>query len=157
MKRFLVSFIALGLIGGSVSTARAEQKVERTERTVEASYLGAQLLYEYRSCALAGAGCVTIETRVGEKALTARVTDAHGQPVSVWVVDASESQGGLDGPSEVYGTFCGHTTKPIRFTPGATLELWVGGEWWPTWWIVPQVKCFPAAATTGTISVTLSG
>ena len=157
MKRFLIISMTLGLMLGCLATAGAEQRAPGAKRTVEASYLGAQLLYEYRSCPLSGgSGCVTLETLPTEGALTARATDAHGQPVSVWVVDASEGRGGLDGPNRVYGSFCGKTTETIWFEPGTTLELWVGGEWWPTWWIVPKVKCFPGAATTGTISVTLS-
>ena len=158
MKRFLLMFMTLGLITGSVATAEATEGSERTERTVEGRYYGAQLLYEYRSCALSGgAGCVTVQTLAHEGSLTAKVTDAHGQPVIVRVVDASTPQDGLTGRSEVYGTFCGETTEPIRFEPGTTLEFWVGvGEWWPpTWWIVPS--CQRGAATTGNVSVTLSG
>lgn len=159
MKRFLIMFMVLGLIAGSVATAEAEQGFARTERSVEASYYGAQLLYQYRSCALSGgAGCVTLDTLPTETSLTAKVTDAHGQPVSVWVVDAAERQIESDGPNFVYGTFCGQTTEPIRFKAGAELELWVGGEWWPTWWVVPEVpRCLPGVATTGTVSVTLWG
>ena len=159
MKRFLILLMTLGLVIGSVATAEAEQRFERAERTVEASYYGAQLLYQYRSCPLSGgAGCVTIETLAGEESLTARATDAHHRPVSVWVVDASERQDELDGANRVYGRFCGYTTEPIRFDPGTKLELWVGGEWWPTWWIIPELPpCFPGAATTGTIQVTFSG
>jgi hypothetical protein len=159
MKRFLLIFMVLGVVAGPVATADAEQGSLRAKRTVEVSYYGAQLLYQYRSCPLSGgAGCVTIDTRAGEQTLTATVTDAHGKPVSVWVVDASERQDELDGANRVYGTFCGQTTKPIRFDAGTKLELWVGGEWWPRWWIVPEVPdCFPAAATTGTVTVTLSG
>lgn len=101
---------------------------------------------------------MTIEARPGEESLTARATDAHGQPVPVWVVDASERQDELDGPNRVYGSFCGQTPEPIQFDPGAKLEFWVLGDWWPTWWIVPEMpECFPGVATTGTVSVTLSG
>lgn len=154
MKKYLILFMTLGLATGSVTTAEAEQR----DRTVEVSYYGAQLLYEYRSCDFSGgAGCVTIETSAGERSLTATATDAHGLPVSVWVVDASESRGGLDGLNKFYGSFCGQTTEPIRFDPGTKLEFWVGGEWWPRWWIIPEVECFPGAATTGTIRVTFSG
>jgi hypothetical protein len=163
VKRFLVLFMVVGLMAGAVATAEAKKKPKpkpkpiRIERTVEASYYGPQVLYESRSCAPSGgAGCVTLETRATERSLTANVTDAHGQPVSVYVVDASEARCCLVGPRAVYGTFCGKTTEPIRFDPGTTLELWVGGDWWPTWWIVPEVDCSPGIATTGTLSVTLS-
>ena len=125
------------------------------ERTVEASYYGSQLLYQFRSCSLSGtAGCVSIETLAGEGSLAATATDAHGLPVPVWVVDASHRQD-VFGTGEVYGEFCGHTTTDIRFDPGAKLEFWVGGDWHPDWWIVPE-GCLPPAATTGTIRVTFS-
>jgi hypothetical protein len=155
MRRFLIGFLILGLMAGSVGTAEARKS--RRVRTVVASYYGPQLLYEYRSCPPGGgAGCVTLQTRAYEKYLTANVKDAHGQPVSVWVVDSSEGVDGLDGAGRVYGTFCGKTTQPIRFDAGTTLELWIGGEWLPTWWIVPRVDCSPGIGTTGTISVKLS-
>ena len=159
MKRLVMSFMVLGLVMGAVATAEAKRtNPKRVERTVEDSYYGAQLLYQYRSCPLSGgAGCVVLETRGDEASLTATATDAHDLPVSVWVVDASERQLELDGANRVYGRFCGRTSKPISFEPGATLEFWIGGEWWPTWWIVPELpECFPGVATTGTISVTLS-
>ena len=157
MKRFLISFVILGLMAGSVAAAEAEES-NGGERAVEASYYGPQLLYHFRSCAPSGgAGCVTLETRANERSLTAHAVDAHGQPVSVWVVDASQDRDPRHGASAVYGTFCGKTTEPIRFDPDTTLELWIGGEWWPTWWIVPKVDCSPGLATTGTVQVTLSG
>lgn len=158
MKRLFMLFVALGLISGSVATAEAGQRSKHAQRTVETSYYGAQLLYQYRSCPVSGgAGCVSLKTLPTESSLTAKVRDAHGQPVSVWVVDASERRFELDGANFVYGTFCGETTEPIRFKAGAELELWLGGEWWPTWWVVPQMpRCFPGAATTGNVRVTLS-
>ena len=164
VKRFLIFFMIVRLLAGAVATAEAKKKPKPkpkpeptpVERTVEASYYGPQLAYEYRSCASSGeAGCVILETRANERFLTAKAMDAHGQPVSVWVVDSSEARDD-NGAGTVYGHFCGETTEPIRFDPGTTLELWIGGEWWPTWWIVPEVDCSPGIATTGTISVTLS-
>ena len=145
------------LLTGSVATAEAEQSSDRYHRTFEATYHGAQVLYNFRSCSdSGGAGCVTLDTGPTEDALEASVTDAHGQPVPVWVVDASQSQ--IESARQVYGTFCGHTTDPIWFDPGAKLELWIGGDWWPTWWVIPEVpRCFPVAATTGRVTVTLSG
>lgn len=157
MKRSLLVLLVLGLIVGLMASAEAGQGFARTERTVQANYYGAQLLYQYRSCVLSGgAGCVVIQTKAGERFLTARATDAHGQPVPVWVVDASERQDELDGANRVYGTFCGETTEQIRFEPGTKLELWIGGDWWQ-WTALQASKCSPTAASTGTIDVTLSG
>lgn len=152
MKRFLILFMVFGLIAGSVATADAGKRPMETQRTVKANYLGAQLVYEYRSCVHSGRlGCVIIPTRRSEGSLTARVTDAHGQPVAVSVVDARSDR--------VYATFCGNTTQPIRFHPGNKLELWVGGKWLPTWWPpYPEApQCLPGMATKGTITVTFSG
>lgn len=145
MKPCLVMFVALGLLVGSVSAAHAEQSTDLTHRTVEASYYGSQLLGD---CApFVEVGCATIETFADESSLTAKVTDAHGQPIMVRVFD--ESKGTL------YGTFCGETTEPVYFTPGAKLELWVGDGWWPRWWVIP-LGCY-GYPTTGTVSVTLTG
>ncbi len=146
MKQFLIVFVVFGLITAPAEMAEADE----VTRTVEASYYGPQLLYEFGPCADSGAaGCVTIETDANEGSLPAEVVDAHGKPVSVWVTD---------GVHPIYGTFCGQTTEPILFDPGATLELWIGGEWWPRWWILPKPStCLPAIATTGTIHVTLNG
>ncbi|HVF12519.1 MAG TPA: hypothetical protein VNA87_05480 [Actinomycetota bacterium] len=154
MRRFLLTMMAIGLTVVSV----AAEGSPRVERKVEASYFGTQLLGEYRACtSLGAAGCVPLKTNAGEGFLTARVSDAHGQPVNVWVVDASEDRLGLDGPNKVYGRFCGETTQPISFNPGADLEFWVGDGWWPAWWIYPKLPdCMPGEATTGTIQVTLS-
>lgn len=144
MKPCLIMFMALGLLVGSVPAAHAEQSADPTHRTVEVSYSGSQLLAD---CApLVEVGCATIDTFAGESSLTAKVTDAHGNPIDVGVFDQSKGT--------LYGTFCGETTEPIYFTPGATLELWVGDGWWPRWWVVP-LGCY-GYPTTGTVSVTLT-
>lgn len=152
MKRFLILFMVFGLIVGSVATADAGKKAAEMQRTVKATYVGAQLVYEYKSCVHSGRlGCVIIPTRKGEDSLTASVTDSHGQAVAVSVVDARSDR--------VYGTFCGNTTQPIRFHTGNKLELWVGGKWLPTWWPpYPEApRCLPGMATKGAIRVTFSG
>ena len=157
MRRFLITFMALGLVVSAVTATQAKGTKHRpAERTVKLSYHGPQPLYEYRSCSGTGdAGCITLETRPNERVLSAKVADAHGLPTAVWVVDAAEDYAGFDGPDKVYGAFCGETKKRIRFPRGTTLELWVGGQWWPTWWIVPELDC-SAPGTTGDVQVTLS-
>lgn len=156
MKRSLILFLILGLSAGAIGTAEADQTSEPVERTVEARYLGPWLPVGSSPCASSnGAGCVTIETDPTETSLTAKVTDAHGQPVLVTVAGASGSTD-LYPPAVSYGSFCGQTKEPIVVDPGVKLEFWIG-YWWPRWWIIPEVECEPGMATTGTITVTLSG
>lgn len=147
MKRFLILFMVLGLVVGSVATAEAanKKKPTRHERTVEATYNGPWLPFGNWDCAPSGGrGCVSVTTRAGESYLSAEVTDAHGQPVYVSVWSEYEASGASP---IFYGSFCGETADPIKFPPGVTLKLWVG--YWPS-------GCGPGMATAGTVSMTLS-
>ena len=156
MKRFLILFMILGLIGGSVVTAEAKkrQKSTRTERTVEGSYDTQFVPFSglvTRPCAQAEAiGCVTIETGAQEKFLTANVTDAHGQPVLVTV----DSWDPYTESFTKYGSFCGETERPIRFRPGVELRFLPG--YWDPYLPTPWANCPPGFGTTGIVSVTLS-
>lgn len=153
MKRFLILLMALGLIAGSVATAEAKkgQKSTRSERTVEGSYATQFVPFSVYCYQHAGVGCVAIETRKDEAFLTAKVIDAHGQPVLVQV------WGWVDGPrpQSHYGNFCGETDEPIAFDRGADVYLIVGGQ---THYDLPTQggSCSPGFGTTGTVSVTLS-
>lgn len=153
MKRFLILFMILGLIAGSVATAEAKkgQKSTRTERTVKGSYATQFVPFNVYCYPNNGVGCVEIETRKDEAFLTAKAVDAHGQPVLVQV------WGWGDGPehSDDYGSFCGETDEPIAFDRGVDVYLVVGGsseQDLPT----PGASCSPGFGTTGTVSVTLS-
>lgn len=143
MKRFLILLMALGLIVGSVATAEAAKKTRttRVERTVEGSY-GPPYVAPVTGCkSLLGPwACLSVDTRPTEAFFTAEVTDAHGQPVFVSVISEFAT----------LATFCGKTTRPISFNPGAGLEFRIGID-------SGQLEC-PAASvkTIGTISVTLS-
>lgn len=157
MKRFLILFMILGLIVGSVATAEAEQaRRKRVERTVEGSYATqfvpfSGLVIPGGPCAQERAiGCITIQTNAKEKFLTANVTDAHGQPVLV-TVDSWDpyTQASID-----YGSFCGETEKPIRFRPGVELRFAPG--YWDPYLPTAWASCPPGFGTTGTVSVTLS-
>jgi hypothetical protein len=155
MKRFLILFMILGLIAGSVATADAGQAGrKRAERTVEGSYATQFVPFSglvTAPCAESGAiGCVTVQTRAQEEYLTATVTDAHGQPVLV-AVDSWDPHTGA--PTE-YGTFCGETEEAIRFRPGVELRFAPG--YWDPYLPTPWATCPPGFGTTGTISVTLS-
>jgi hypothetical protein len=148
MKRFVIMCMVLGVMVGTLVVAEAQEGFDSSDRTVEASYYGPQVLDQLGICASSGeAGCVTIETFPYERLLVAKVVDAQGFPVTVRVADRSDGH--------TYGAFCGETTSPIHFAPGADLELWLGDGWWPRWWLVP-LGCY-GYPTTGTVSVRLSG
>ena len=157
MRAFLIGCMSLGLMAGFVGTAEASHKPKpkptRVERTVEARYGPYPAPVTGCNSALGKFACAIITTRPTEAFFTAKVTDAHGQPVFVQV----EFWCGGYGTSVGYqcsqdAHFCGETRKPIRFPSGAKLAFYVGvNNGWP------QTTC-PAHSikTTGTISVTLS-
>lgn len=146
MKRFLILFMALGLIAGSVATAEAKGKKRptRVERTVEGNYGPYPAPVTGCNGVLHTFACLIVETRPTEAFFTAKVTDTHRQPVFVEV--RSFPGGG------VVATFCGETQKPIAITGGSSLEFYLGlnnGH--------PSQDCpTHRVKTTGTISVTLS-
>src|SRR5688500_4760009 len=127
MKRFLILFMALGLVAGTVVTAEAAKTPTRHARTVDATYAAPWLPFGNWDCAAPiGRGCVSVTTRSNEAYLNAKVTDAHGQPVLVKVWSEYEASGARP---IFYGSFCGETTSSIEFPPGVTLKLWIGP--WP--------------------------
>ena len=147
MKRFLILFMILGLVAGSVATAEAKGKKRpaRAERTVEGTYGIYPASITGCNEPLGKYYCLAVETRSDESFFTAKVTDAHGQPVLVRV--------GIGG-GEV-ATFCGETTEPIRFYSGTDLYFHVAD---PLWLVFNGSLDCPTnrIKTTGTISVTLS-
>ena len=147
MKRLVMSFMVLGLVMGAVATAEAKgTNRTRVERTVEGSYDLYPAPVTGCNDVWSSFACMVVPTRATEAFLTAKVTDAHGQPVFV------EVQSGRGNP---LATFCGETTEPIEFYPGAELYFYVAQPVWPT---SDAVLDCPAhrIKTTGTISVTLS-
>ena len=125
MKRFMIMFMILGLVVGSVATAEAGKKKKpvKTTREAQGSYQ-APTPVAAGGCAQTDAvGCVTIPSGPGEIYVTASVTDTTGLPVAVSV------QADLDGNQQaetVYGSFCGTTAEPIAIDAGATIQFWVG-------------------------------
>jgi hypothetical protein len=157
MKRFLILFMVFGLMAGSVMTAEAKRTSVRVERTVEGSYDTQFVPFSglvTHSCAQDGAiGCVIIQTRAREGFFTARVTDAHGQPVLVKV--SGRDPNGEPDVWFLYGSFCGETEQPISFERGYELAFDVG-YFWPTSLPTSLASCPPMFGTTGTVSITLS-
>ena len=151
MKRFLILVLVLGLIAGSVSTAAASKKTKRVERTVEGNY---GVVPEPTTGCNADRGsfaCVVVDTRLREAFFSAKVTDAHGQPVFVQVVTPGGGR---------VATFCGETTHPISFDAGSRLEFLIEPapyffSHWGVGWVGP-LDCPYRMKTSGSISVTLS-
>lgn len=154
MKRFLILFMILGLIAGSVATAEAEQAGrKRVMRTIEGSYATQFVPFNVVCKQHGGVGCVTIETRKDEAFLTGKAVDAHGQPVLVSV--RGPDPYGRAGYWIDYGSFCGETDEPIAFDRGVDVHLVIGYFWLSD--LVPSLeRCRPMFGTTGTVSVTLS-
>ena len=154
MKRLLIVFMVLGLVAGSVSTAGAtKKKPKRVERTVEGGY--GTVPDPLTGCdgrlGSGSFGCVVVDARPSERFFTAKVMDAHGQPVLVRVVTATGRK---------VGTFCGETAQPVSFEGGSRLEflfeptpdLW---SHWGAEWLGP-LTCPYRLKTSGSISVTFS-
>ena len=149
MKRFLMMFMILGLIAGSVAAAEAKKRPQRLERTVEASYT--QQFLDDPYCWQTGGSCIRIKPHKGEAFFTATAVDDHGQPVLVTAWGPETGQGSQ---RHYYGSFCGETDEPIAFMPGFDIDLRVdlpGGNGSPS-----VVADCPMFGTSGTISVTLS-
>ena len=146
MKRFLIMFLILGLLVGSVATAGAKKgkKRPRVVRTVEGTYGAYPAPVTGCSEPLGPWACMSVGTHTTERFFTAKVTDTHGQPVFVQVTSGY----GLN------ATFCGETTRPIAFEGGYPLDFYVALENWPGD-VGPDCPA-NRLKTTGKISVTLS-
>ncbi len=147
MKRFLSLLMVLGLLVGSVASAEAKAKKRplRVERTVEGTYGPYPAPVTGCNEPLGHFACLIVESRPTEAFFTAKVTDTHGQPVLV-VVSVGET--GV--------AFCGETSEPIRFSPGAELRFHIAEPEWPTSDAFLRDCRTNRVKTTGTISVTLS-
>ena len=151
MKRLLVLALTIGLIAGGMTSADAakkKKKPKRISRVVEGTYDLPPLVIA-GTCSQSGAiGCVSFATGPKESFITkASITDQHGQPVSVSI---SANTDGEIGDDVSYGAFCGELTEPISFDPGVELHFWVGAA------IDISPSCAPGAATSGTVTATLS-
>lgn len=151
MKRSLSILLVLGLVFAAFASAPAQakkKKPKKVTRTAEGSY-DLPPLVVVGTCAQSGAiGCVSFTSATNEKFVTAKVTDAHGQPVAVSISANTDGQFGDD---ESYGEFCGETTEPIAIPGGTELHFWVGAAT-----DLGISGCVPGAATSGTIKATFS-
>ena len=146
MKRLLMVVVTSALVVGSVTAAEADEPARiEPVRMEEASY-GAPFVAQVTGCSLSGRrfGCLYVNPLPNEAFFTARVTDAHGQPVAFEV---------FWGPPyrRQHRFFCGEVTSPFRFDPGAEELAFYVGIVWPLDVYCPTSR----AATTGTIQVTM--
>ena len=154
MRKSLVMLLILGLIAGALATpATAGKKKKKkaaptkVERTAQGTYIAPATVVG--NCTQTdGIGCMTIASGAGEKYITAKVTDAHGQPVAISV--AADLDGDIQ-TETTYGTFCGSTTEPIAVDEGVDLVFWVGRAI-----DAANTGCAPGLATQGTLDVTFS-
>ena len=151
MKRSITVLLVLGLIFSAFAVvpaqAKKKKKPVKVERTAQGTYAAPATLVG--NCTQTdGVGCMTIASGTNESYITAKVTDQHGQPVSI-AVDADLDG---DGTTETnYGSFCGETTEPIQIDAGAAIVFWVGRAD-----VAAVDGCAPGIATQGTLDVTFS-
>ena len=142
MKRFLVLFLVLGLLMGSIATAEAKKKKPKKPyvRIVEGTYdnpapgVGGVVT-------LNGAGgTLEVPTAVNEAYMSVEITDASGQATYF----------GIAAEGSIIAGGCGKTEAPLAITPGMahniTVTMGPGLE---------DPTC-AGVATTGTIKVTLT-
>ena len=148
MKKALVLMMITGLVCGSIATAEAGKKKapKRVERKAEGDYT-TTIVSPVGFCTQTGAtNCVEIPSGPGEQFITAKVTDAHGQPVGVAVKGDADGDGSTE---TAYGTFCGETEEPIQIDAGVPVTFWVGKN--------ASTATIPCAmGTSGKIEVTFS-
>ena len=158
MKRFMIMFMVLGLIAGSIATAEAAKKRKpkqpvRIERVVDLEY-SAPGIGVTTPAASGGAcpfadpttqQCIEIPLQPGETWIKVELTDATGLP-PIGYISQGDTDG--DGIGNLYGDFCGGHEEaiPMESLNPVRISFYNG--------VNPE--CAPSAATTGTIKVTLS-
>jgi hypothetical protein len=152
MKKAVTLLLILGLLAGALAMPaeakkKKKKKVTKIERQAQGTYQAPATVVG--NCTQTdGIGCMTIQSATNERYLTAKATDAHGQPVSISV------EADLDGDistETTYGSFCGETTEPIQIDPGAAIVFWVGRAD-----VAVVDGCAPGIATQGVLDVTFS-
>jgi hypothetical protein len=143
VKRVVVVVMSVGLLAGALGTAQAGPR--RVERTVEGSYQAYPTPVTGCNSLTGSWACLDVPTRPTEAFFTATVEDTHRQPVLVNVY----SRGAW------LASFCGKTSHPIAFTPGANVWFDVGQGRAP---FATDLTSCPQhiLKTTGKIRVTLS-
>ena len=152
MRKIITVALSAALVLGAfgVPAAEAGKKKKRVEREAQGTYAAPATVVG--SCTQTdGIGCMTIPNGAKETYVSAKVTDATGQPVLVTI------QADLDGDMSsetVYGSFCGETDEPIKVDGGVELIFWVS----PATKTADRITggCIPGQGTEGTLDVTFS-
>jgi len=159
MKRFLILFLILGLVFGSIATADAKKKKKKKtapvkiERVVELEYAAPGIGVNTPAasggiCPFADPTtqeCIEIPLQADETFIKVEMTDATGLPVMGYI-----SQGDTDGDGigNLYGDFCGGHPEPIAMESTNPVRI--------SFYNGVNPDCLPSAVTTGSIKVTLS-
>ena len=146
MKRFVIMFMILGLLAGSIATAEAakkKKKVVKIERVVEFEYqcpcpgviqLGTALNGDPNL----GGGAIPVGG--DDLYLTGEAVDATGGAVAVSI--QQDDGTGANAPT---GDFCTTTEAPMPLVPGREIRVFIG-----------LATICPSTPVGGTITFTLS-
>lgn len=143
MKRFLIMFMVLGLVAGSIATAEAGKKKKKKApyvRVVEGTYANPAPGIGGVGTLSGAGGTLDVPTAANEYYMSVEVTDDSGQDTYFSIgADATFAGGG-----------CTKTESPFPITPGTAYSIIVT--------IGPGLDDPTCAgvATSGTIKVTLT-
>lgn len=149
MRKTISVALALGLLAGAfIGTAEAgKKKSKRQERKVQGTYAAPATVVG--NCTQTdGIGCMSMTNGPKEIYLTGKVTDQHGQPVTIAVDGQLDEDINTD---ITYGVFCGETDEPIKVDPGVQIVFWVGRAV-----DAAGTRCVPGLGTQGTLDVVFS-
>lgn len=141
MKRFLVLFLILGLVVGSVATAEAGKKKKKPYvRVIEGTYANPAPGIGGIATLNGAGGTLEVPTAGNEAYMSVEVIDDSGQ----------NAYFGIAEDSTIVAGGCGKTAEPLAITPGAPHNITVT--------IGPGLEDPTCAgvATSGTIKVTLT-
>lgn len=144
MKRFLVLFMILGLIVGSIATAEAKKKKpKRVERVAEARY-EAPAAIGMGDAGGACVGCPSLPNGAGETWMKVEVVDDV-----LPIAGVELSPGDLDGDGfQDPGWFICGESEWIQVPEGVAMQSFP--------WAVSGTECPGGGATSGTIKITYS-
>ena len=127
MKRFLVLFLVLGLLMGSIATADAKKKRKplKIERIVEFEYACPCFgLFQFGGLTGGdpnlGGGSIAIGD---ESFMKGEAKDATGLPLLVSLQQDTDG----DGFNNPVAAFCGSTEEPLPINPGLEARIFLGG------------------------------
>jgi hypothetical protein len=133
------------ILGAFIAPAdAAKKKTKRTERTVEATYLGAPSSAIGACFRDHGIGCASFPSKPKERYVSIEIADTLLAPVFAVVYEDADG----DGLGTWVAAICGESVEPIPITRGAEVIVVIWGE-------QPPEDC-PGAFSSGTIKTTFS-